>query len=148
MKPTAVIFDVDGTLCDVSSIRHLIMSKSKHRNFDHFHRASVFCPAHEHVLAALHQALADGHHALVVTARKDTWLDLTVNWLGHVGATFTEIHARRHDDDRPDRIVKQEILHLIQQTYDVVHAWDDNPAVIQLWLDEGIPVTVVPGWDD
>lgn len=148
MKPTAVIFDVDGTLCDVTGIRHLVASSSSLRNFDHFHRASIFSPPHDYVLDELHKALADGHHVFIVTARNEKWLELTVNWLGHVGAKFHEVHARGLHDHRPDREVKLDILNKIRETHDVVHAWDDNPAVVALWTEQGIPVTVVPGWAD
>lgn len=148
MKPTAVIFDVDGTLCDVSAIRHLVAHSSKFRNFDHFHRASVFAPAHNHVLEDLRAALAAGHHVFIVTARNEKWLELTMNWLGQVGAEFHGIHARGLEDQRPDREVKRDILEIIRRTHEVVHAWDDNPNVIALWEEEGIPVTVVPGWED
>lgn len=41
----AVLVDVDGTLCDVSGIRHYVQSVPKTRNFDKFHRASALCPA-------------------------------------------------------------------------------------------------------
>lgn len=41
----AVLVDVDGTLCDVSGIRHYVQSFPKNRNFDKFHRASALCPA-------------------------------------------------------------------------------------------------------
>ncbi len=54
MKLTAIIFDMDGTLCDVSAIRHLV--KGDERDFDKFHTESVNCPPYAHVLAAAKQA--------------------------------------------------------------------------------------------
>jgi phosphoglycolate phosphatase-like HAD superfamily hydrolase len=148
MKPTAIIFDVDGTLCDVSSIRHLVAQGWKHRNFDHFHRASIFCPPFDHVVQAVHAAGAAGHRVLVVTARSDKFRALTTNWLAHHGVPFDSLWMRSHGDWRPDAEVKAEILAEILESFDVIHAFDDNPNVIQLWLDRGIPVTVVPGWED
>jgi phosphoglycolate phosphatase-like HAD superfamily hydrolase len=51
-------------------------------------------------------------------------------------------------DGRPDVEVKREILAQVRQRYDVVRAWDDNPHVVALWESEGVPVTLVPGWDE
>ena len=41
--PAAVIVDIDGTLVDVSSVRHHVAGPGK-RNFDAFHRESADCP--------------------------------------------------------------------------------------------------------
>lgn len=54
---------------------------------------------------------------------------------------------RAHNDHRPDYLVERDILRRIRTLYHPVHAWDDNPTVLQLWAEEGIPTTVVPGWD-
>lgn len=40
--PEAVLFDCDGTLVDVSGIRHLLNGPGR---FDAFHRASAACVA-------------------------------------------------------------------------------------------------------
>jgi hypothetical protein len=54
---------------------------------------------------------------------------------------------RRDGDFRPDGVVKLEILDMIKEDgYNVIHAWDDNPAVIEVWQSQGIPVTVVEGY--
>ena len=53
---------------------------------------------------------------------------------------------RGDDDHRRDYEVKLDILALIRKTHNVILAIDDNPAVIQLWVDQGIETLVVPGW--
>jgi hypothetical protein len=35
--------------------------------------------------------------------------------------------------------------HLIKY-YDIIGAFDDNPAIVELWESLGLPTTVVPGW--
>ena len=45
----AAIFDMDGTLCDVRSIRHYVQYKPNHRNFHKFHGESINCPAYPEV---------------------------------------------------------------------------------------------------
>jgi hypothetical protein len=44
--------------------------------------------------------------------------------------------------------VKKDMLDTIRKAYTVIHAWDDNPSIIKLWTEEGIPTTTVPGWED
>lgn len=56
---------------------------------------------------------------------------------------------RANFDYRPDVQVKSEILAQIRMAgFEVVAAIDDNPAVIELWREHRIPVTVVPGQPD
>lgn len=145
-RPKAVIFDVDGTLVNTSDIVHMVLAKPK--KYDQFHYASAFCDPHDWVVDMVHEHIAAGHKILVVTARKDRWKTLTVNWLEANGVPYDELHMRIDDDNRQDRIVKEEILFLLRERYDIVHAYDDNPNVIALWQEHGIPVTVVPGWAD
>lgn len=142
----AVIFDMDGTLCDVSGMRHYVMGGKK--NFDQFHKsACLFAPVNEEVKFANHTHYAAGDAILIVTARKRMWGDYTKMWLDKHGIFYDRIYMRANDDQRKDYEVKREILARIRsQGFRVVHAYDDNPAVVALWREEGIPVTVVPGW--
>lgn len=142
----AVIFDMDGTLCDVRQIRHLVMGTS--RNFEKFHRESVNCPPHSHVVGAAHKARADGHAVLIVTARKAKFRNHTAMWLALNGVPSDAMLMRADHDNRKDVEVKRDILRQIRRTWNPIHAWDDNPAIISLWNEEGIPCTIVPGWDE
>jgi Holliday junction resolvase len=56
---------------------------------------------------------------------------------------------RRKGDYRKDGIIKRELLgEMRADGFNVVRAWDDNPAVVAVWESEGIEVTVVPGWTE
>jgi hypothetical protein len=54
---------------------------------------------------------------------------------------------RGDKDQRKDYEVKKDMLATIRQAYNPIHAWDDNPSIITLWNEEGIPCTVVDGWE-
>jgi FMN phosphatase YigB (HAD superfamily) len=140
----AVIVDVDGTLCDVRGIRHLIGEKG----FDAFHRASASCPPHPGVVEVVRAADAAGLAVLVVTGRVERWRRLTSMWLALHEVPSDVLEMRRDLDYRMDYVIKREILARLRSRYRIVHAWDDNPAILRLWAEEGIPATVVPGWDD
>ena len=149
-KPTAIIFDMDGTLANVSSIRHYLRPTPTHRgkNFDAFHRASVDCPPNPAVVSHASVAHLLGHAIIIVTARKERWRHHTAWWLALHGVPSDALFMRGNKDSRPDYLVKADILAAIQHTWHVVHAVDDNPSVIRLWQEHGIPTTIVEGWED
>lgn len=146
-KEKAVIFDMDGTLCDVRTIRHHVTNPKK-RNFKAFHYLSIFCPPHEWVKAAAHKHHAEGLVNLVVTARDEQWRFLSKSWLLNNDIPHRSVHMRGRWDERVDKEVKSDILDELLETYEIVHAYDDNPSIIELWAERGIPYTVVPGWGE
>lgn len=144
----AVIVDVDGTLCDVSSVRHHIAQRPK--NFDAFHAGSANCPPISQTLGFTEKHHAAGRMVVVVTARMYRWEGLTRTWLNkHLTVPFVGPFMRGDNDFRPDVEVKRDIHAILvgDHGYRIVAAIDDNPAIVALWNELGIPTTVVPGWD-
>ena len=147
-RPTldAVIFDMDGTLCDVSSVVHHVRGPVK--DFDAFHAGSAGCPPNGPVAAAARRVHTRGRAVLVVTGRVAKWAPMTRSWLRRHGLPCDGLYTRADGDFRPDVVVKAEILAGIgREGYQVVAAWDDNPGVLGLWREHGIRVVEVPGWD-
>lgn len=64
----AVVYDIDGTLSNVTAIRHYVIGRVK--NFDKFHRESVNAPCHQHVVDAARRDKEAGYDVIIVTARK------------------------------------------------------------------------------
>ena len=152
MKRNAVIFDMDGTLANVSSIRHYLKQYDKDRkrfikHFDKFHDESVNVPPHSHVVNAAQVSKLLGNEVLIVTARKHMWRHHTSWWLAMHNIPSDMLMMRGNLDNRPDYEVKRDMLKTIRQAYNVIHAWDDNPSIIKLWTEEGIPCTIVEGWE-
>ena len=143
----AVIIDMDGTLADVSSIRHHVRRPA--RDFDAFHAASVDVPANAEAVRVAHAARNRGIAVLIVTARRARWRHHTAWWLALHGVPSDALIMRGDRDDRSDVEVKREMLHqIIKKAWTPVLAVDDNPAVVALWEAEGIPTMVIPGWED
>lgn len=140
----AVIFDMDGTLCDVSAILHFVQGEE--RDYDAFHGAAIDCPPHAYVVDAVAVARAAGNVIVIVTARSSKWRDYTIMWLDRHDIAFDRLYMRIEADFRHDYVVKADILTAIRQDgFDPVHAWDDSPKVIALWRENGIKVTEVDG---
>lgn len=147
-KPDAIIVDMDGTLVDVRGIRHYVRPGRQFRDFDRFHKASLFSPPNHDVLRRVFEEREAGRAVFVVTARRDRYERLTRDWLAKHDVEFDELLMRRDNDQRYDVDVKRDILRSIRQTHRVVLAIDDNPSIIALWESQHVPVLVVPGWDD
>lgn len=148
-----VIFDMDGTLCNVSSIRYHVNPKdprfSGKKRFDRFHAESVDCPPNPWVadMARLFHDVV-GYSVVIVTARMEEWRYHTILWLDENQVPYDRIYMRKDGDVRKDFTVKEDILAQIQREYDVMAAYDDNPAVLALWRRHGIRTIQVPGWED
>jgi phosphoglycolate phosphatase-like HAD superfamily hydrolase len=140
--PDAVIFDLDGTLCDTSAIVHLVEGDEK--DFPAFHAASAGCPPNADVVEAARAQAADGRAILVVTSREFIWRDLTLDWLVKHDIPYTALHMRIVGDYRKDVVVKGEILQQITKDgWTVLAAWDDEDEIVDLWREQGIDVHVV-----
>ena len=138
----AVIFDLDGTLCDTARIVHLVEGDDK--DYPAFHAASAACPPHADVVSAAREEAAQGRAVLVVTSREFIWRDLSLDWLTGHDVPYDALYMRIVGDYRPDVVVKGEILQQITDDgYTVLSAWDDKESVVRLWRDHGIDVHVV-----
>lgn len=150
MLPRAIIVDMDGTLLDNTMVLHHVWDGhpewAGQKNLDAYHLESAWCPPIGATVAAVRDHHATGDTILIVTARGEEWRDLTETWLDEAEVPRAGVWMRATGDDRPDGIIKAEILAKLRTEYDIVHAYDDNPHVIAVWAQHGIPTTVIPGW--
>jgi beta-phosphoglucomutase-like phosphatase (HAD superfamily) len=149
MNP-AVIVDVDGTLADVSGIRHYVLDDPHKKLFAKFHAASALVPPIAEVAAVVRALHAAGLTIVVLTSRREQWRHITRRWLAKWEIPFHALGMRADHDNRRDDDVKRDLLIRMRHLYDVdpVLAIDDNPTVIALWRSLGIPTVRVPGWDE
>lgn len=147
----AVIFDVDGTLADVSPylyhIRNVYNSPNFKKDYDRFHEESINALPNTEVVEMLNKVFFDQKHVIVVTSRNEYWRGVTSYWLAKNDIGHHALYMRKDGDFRPDYEVKKDILHKIKKHWRVTHAVDDNPAVLKLWHDYGIETTKIGDWD-
>jgi phosphoglycolate phosphatase-like HAD superfamily hydrolase len=154
-KPEAIIFDMDGTLVDTSSIRHLIPKLTgpedtyKSSDFDAFHAEADKCPALWDNVDSAVNWYGTGRDIIIVTARSEKYRARTESWLHAHYVPYDGLLFMRHEGDmRSDYLVKKDILKALQETWEIVYAVDDNPSIIELWRENGIRTHMVPGWED
>ena len=151
MRPKAVICDVDGTLCDVTAIRHhVVVPSGAEKNFDAFHQASRHCPPNQQAIEFCKRHHEAGRVVVIVTARMERHYDVTKAWLDEYMPVPFDGPIMREDGLRhSDTSVKLRIYQYLSRHYNIVAACDDRPEIVQLWRDLNIPeIEVIPGWLD
>ena len=133
----AVLVDLDGTLVDVSGIRHLV--EHPNPDFDSFHRDSVNCPPKKQVVQILKLFRRFGVSIIIVSARSETYRTLTNMWLAIQAIQCDELLMRGTRDGRPDVEVKTSMYKTLSSRYLMVAALDDREDLVKNWKLLGIP---------
>lgn len=142
----AVIFDIDGTLADLSHRLHHIQNGS--RNWDAFF-AECGNDAVIEPIRSLAVLLAPQHKLILVSGRSDTVRSETEEWLAKHGIPFAELHMRRAGDYRQDTIVKSEILdRLLAAGNEIAFVVDDRPSVVAMWRERGLTCLQCRDWEE
>lgn len=145
--PRTIIFDLDGTLCDVEHRRVYVQTTPK--NWDAFNNACVLDTPLAHT-RAVYEALdwVGNYTILFFSGRSGENYPETVEWLNthinqkpeRLGRTEDRLLMRADKDRRPDTIVKKEMLDWIrEQGADVFFTVDDRQSVVDMWRENGVP---------
>ena len=135
---SAIIIDLDGTLCNVSHRVHFI--KQDPPNWPAFFDACIDDTPNAAIVALYTMARASYHQIIYVSGRPDTHRAQTFDWLQrHRLALHAELLMRPAGDYRPDAIVKRELYdaHIAGQ-YDVLFCVDDRSVVVAMWRSLGL----------
>lgn len=138
MKQTAVIVDLDGTLCNIEHRRHHLENNDWETFFSLMHEDTVndWCAD---LIWAVHEEL--GAKILFVTGRSEKHRNTTKKWIKkHVDIyPRFELHMRRDDDFRKDALVKREIYETkIKDRFNVSFVIDDRQQVVDEWRALGL----------
>lgn len=127
-KPSAYVFDIDGTLA----------LNLGHRDYYDMEKVVDDDPNMDVVDIAVALKRA-GHKILVVSGRDDIALNDTKYWLSGYGVYYDELFMRKTGDVRKDWIIKKEIFdNHIKDRYNVRGVIDDRPQVTRMWRELGI----------
>lgn len=142
-KIPAIIVDIDGTLCDTEHRVHFLRGKKK--DWMAFYAASDLDKPRYDVIAQVQKYYDEGYQIILVSGRPEEYRGKTKDWFGRLesGPPFAncELFMRKDGDYRADTITKKEIFdEHIKDKYSVACAFDDRPAVIRMWEENGIEV--------
>lgn len=126
-----VIFDIDRTLSDNSHRVHLI----KEEGFDSFYEAcDLDKPIYD--MIDLCTFLNQYYRVVIITGRPKKTAKKTIRWLKRFNIQYDAIYFREDGDFRPDYVIKEEILHQLDEP--IWFAVDDNAPVVDMFRRNGI----------
>jgi len=135
------VFDIDGTLADLSHRLHHIEKKPK--NWDAFFAESADDKAIAHI-CDLARHLSRVAPVVFVSGRSDRVQRDTEDWLQREVGVRGPLYMRKGRDRRPDYIVKAELLDQLQADgYRPIMAFDDRDQVVKMWRAKGVPCAQV-----
>ncbi len=121
----AIICDIDGTLALFGDANPYDRDFSKDKLNEAVANILAYTPV--------------GYRRIIVSGRKDTYREVTFNWLISHGIRVDELYMRKADDNRKDSIVKQGIYDsFIKDKYNVEFVLDDRNQVVEMWRQNGL----------
>jgi predicted secreted acid phosphatase len=130
-----VVFDIDGTLADVSErIQHL---KKKPKDWDAFFKGMAQDKAIRSMVRLCNILYSSGVRVILCSGRSEPHRKETVEWLTRQGVNYHELLLRRDGDRRSDVIVKREMLAGIDKSK-VLFVVEDRSRVVKMWRSEGL----------
>lgn len=137
---TIYLFDIDGTLADLTHRLHFIQQEPK--NWDAFFAACSDDSPITHVIG-LCRLLSKGAKILLVSGRSDVSRDKTAQWLKDHEIPYDGLYMRKEGDHRQDNLVKSELLDLIKEQWtgdEIAGVFDDRNQVVQMFRSRGLQV--------
>jgi predicted secreted acid phosphatase len=135
MAEEIVIFDIDGTLADVSERVHHLNNKPK--DWDAFFEGIPQDKAIHSMVRLCNILYHAGIKILLCSGRSEQYRRETVEWLARQGVKYHELLLRRAKDKRTDSAVKREILAGLDRSK-ILFVVEDRRGVVEMWRSEGL----------
>jgi predicted secreted acid phosphatase len=129
------VFDLDGTLCDVSHRRQWVATNPK--NWDAWNAGISEDKPNMPVLTVLHR-LSNVYDIVLVSGRGSEYRQPTIDWLRKHGVHFSNLYMRAEGDFRPDDEVKAELADQVEKDYRIEGVFDDRKKVVDMWIKRGL----------
>lgn len=134
-KSSAIICDLDGTLCNVDHRLHFV--KGEKRDWNAFFRGLKDDKLNTWCSDILNASL--NHHIILCSGRPDSYREETIKWLDKHNIVYDALFMRDRNDFRRDDIVKEQILDFeILTRYTPYFSIDDRKQVVEMWRRRGI----------
>jgi hypothetical protein len=130
-----VIFDIDGTLADVSERIHHVRKKPK--NWPAFFQGMAQDKAIHSMVRLCNILYASGLQVILCSGRSEEHREQTVEWLAQQGVKYHELLLRPDNDRRSDTEVKRELLAAVDKSK-ILFVVEDRSRVVEMWRSEGL----------
>lgn len=150
MKEPFYVFDLDGTLADLSHRRSFVERPRGERDYRAFYAACASDAPIWPVIHALQAHTTAGHRVEIWSARSDETREVTLLWLeSHGIPKHLLTRMRKFGDTRPDTVVKLEWLAECGDDRPIA-IYDDRPRLVRAWRSAGVRCFQVDegAWDN
>lgn len=142
----AVIFDLDGTLFNVSHRAHYV--QGVHKNWKKFFEEIPNDVPYPDIVR-LNNDLSQNNFILHVTGRPEECRQVSQTQMNDAGVVSDGLFMRATGDYRPDHVVKSQILDgIIADGYNVKLVVDDRQSVVDMWRERGLTCLQARAYDD
>jgi len=143
MKKGIFIFDIDGTVADMSHRLHYIQGWNK--DYDKFYGSVSEDKPIEDVIDILRLLFLDHHRIIFMTGRSEVCREDTIKWIrkhiyhGNKDINI-ELHMRPSRDWRPDTTIKMEMWYGLDESIrsKVKGVFEDRNSVVEMWRGLGV----------
>ena len=135
MADEIVIFDIDGTLADVSERIHHVRKKPK--NWNAFFQGMAQDKAIHSMVRLCNILFASGIRIVLCSGRSEEHREQTVEWLAQQGVNYHDLLLRKDKDRRSDTEVKRELLATLDKSK-ILFVVEDRSRVVEMWRSEGL----------
>jgi phosphoglycolate phosphatase-like HAD superfamily hydrolase len=140
-----IIFDIDGTLADITHRRPHVAAKPK--NWPRFQELAHLDTPHEPI-ATLARSLFGQHRIILCSGRGEQEREVTEAWLAKYDIHFNALYMRAEKDYRADDVVKEELLdRILADGFSPALVFDDRKRVVEMWRRRGLMCAQVADGD-
>jgi predicted kinase len=138
-KLSAIICDLDGTLCNIEHRRHHVRkTDGSKKNWMAFMDGIPNDTIHEWCDTLLNACRYQGKKIVLASGRSEQERKATVDWLTKHNVIYDNLLMRKSGDSRRDDIVKEIILDFeILTRYTPHFMIDDRQQVVDMWRKRG-----------
>ena len=140
-----VIFDLDGTLADITKRREMSTKENGKIDWDIFFEPNnIWFDLPNEPVITMAQLLSDKHRIVIFSGRSKATKDETKRWLKKFDVPFDVIKMRPTSNEwkfMPDDELKQHWLDLLfkdEKKQDILCVFDDRQKVVDMWRRNGI----------
>jgi predicted kinase len=138
-KPSAIICDLDGTLCNIEHRRHHVRkTDGSKKNWMAFMDGIKDDTIHEWCDTLLNACRYQGKKIVLASGRSDQERAATIEWLTRHNVFYDDLVMRQGGDSRQDFLVKEILLDFeILTRYTPYFMIDDRQQVVNMWRKRG-----------
>lgn len=135
-KKTAIMVDLDNTLCDTSHRDHFVEAKNWGAFFKHCDKDALY----PEVKRQIDMEIKMGTSIILCSGRPDgDCRDKTQGWLERNAIEYTSLEMRPTGNYKKDDITKAMLYRYeIKPYYEILYVLDDRNCVVQKWRSLGL----------